>query len=79
MTLKGTITSYPTISASTTFTITVGDPCSSTTIITPTAIADMITSVLVASGPVTQQVGVFKDQISVVRGDGTGTQYCGVR
>jgi hypothetical protein len=39
----------------------------------------MTTSVFVASGPVTQQVGVFKDQVSVSYGDSTGTQYCGAR
>jgi hypothetical protein len=39
----------------------------------------MTTSVYVASGPVTQQVGVFKDQVSVDHGDLTGTQYCGAR
>jgi len=39
----------------------------------------MTTSVLVATGPVTQQVGVIKDQVSVSYGDATGTQYCGNR
>ena len=39
----------------------------------------MTTSVLVATGPVTQQVGVIKDQVSVSYGDTTGTQYCGNR
>ncbi len=39
----------------------------------------MTTSVLVAAGTVTQQVGIFKDQVSVDHGDLTGTQYCGAR
>jgi len=43
----------------------------------------MQTSVLVQSSPggspfyETQQVPVLKDQISVLHGDTTGTQYCG--
>ena len=39
----------------------------------------MTTSVLVATGPATQQVGVIKDQVSVSYGDTTGTEYCGSR
>jgi hypothetical protein len=39
----------------------------------------MTTSVLIATGPVTQQVGVISDQVSVDHGDATGTQYCGNR
>ncbi len=27
----------------------------------------------------TQQVGIFKDQVSVLHGDASGTQYCGAR
>jgi hypothetical protein len=58
----------------------VQDPCLTTTLIQPTpALSDMTTSVLVATGPVNQQVGVIKDQVSVSRGDTTGTLYCGNR
>ena len=77
VTLTGTVTEVPTKFASTSFTITVTDPCSTTTLIQPTtALTDMSTSVLVATG---QLVGVFKDQVSVTYGDSTGTQYCGAR
>ena len=80
MTLTGTVTEVPTIFATTTFAITVNDPCPTTALLQPTAaLADMTTSVLVASGPITQQVGVFKDQISVDHGDASGTQYCSAR
>jgi hypothetical protein len=80
VTLTGAVTEFPTVLATTTFTITVLDPCLTTTLIQPTlALLDMTTSVFVASGPVTQQVGVFKDQVSVSYGDSTGTQYCSAR
>jgi hypothetical protein len=45
----------------------------------------METSVLVQVSPggspyfATQQVGIFKDQVSVSYGDVSGTQYCGAR
>ena len=45
----------------------------------------MSTSVLVQISPggsplyVNQQVGIFKDQVSVTHGDASGTQYCGAR
>ena len=55
VTLTGTVTEVPTIFATTTFTITVNNPCPTTTLIQPTpALVDMTTSVSVASGPVTQ-------------------------
>jgi hypothetical protein len=38
----------------------------------------MTTSVLVASGAVTQQVAAVQDAISIATGS-TGTQYCGYR
>ena len=53
--LKGAVTEEPTKFATTYFTITVTDPCLTTTLIQPTtALSDMTTSVLVASGPITQ-------------------------
>jgi hypothetical protein len=62
VTLKGAVTEVSTKFATKDFTITVIDPCSTTSLIQPTpALIDMSTSVLVASGVVTQQVGVFKD------------------
>ena len=74
MTLTGAVTEVPTKFATTTFTITVVDPCLTTTLIQPTpAFSNMITSVLVATGAATQQVGVLKDQVSVAHGDATGT------
>ena len=80
MTLTGAVTEFPTILATTTFTITVLDPCLTTTLIQPTLpLSDMTTSVLADSGPINQQVDVIKDQVSVDHGDATGTQYCGAR
>jgi len=62
VTLRGAITGYLDRFAETTFTITVDDPCFSTTLLQPDpALSAMSTSVLVASGPVTQQIGVIKD------------------
>ena len=54
VTLKGEITSAPTNFATTTFTVTVLDPCLSTTIYPIPTISDMTTSVLLASGAITQ-------------------------
>jgi hypothetical protein len=80
VTLTGAVTEFPTVLTTTTFTITVVDPCLTTTLIQPTpALSDMTTSVFVASGPVTQNVGIIKDQVSVDHGDSTGTQYCSAR
>ena len=50
----------------------VNDPCPSTTLIQPSALSDMSTSVLIGN-IVYQQVGTIKDQVSVTNGDGTGT------
>ena len=68
VTLTGAVTSATTQSATTTFTITVVDPCLTTTLIQPTpGLNAMQTSVLVQVSPggspfyATQQVGVFKD------------------
>ena len=62
------------------------DPCLVTTLIQPLAVlAEMETSVLVQVSPgeshyfATQQVGIFKDQVSDAHGDTSGTQYCGAR
>ena len=56
------------------------DPCLSTVLVQPLpAPTDMVTSVLLATGPVTQQIGTVKDQVSVDHGDPTGTEYCGPR
>ena len=56
------------------------DPCLSTVLVQPLpAPTDMAISVLLATGPVTQQIGTVKDQVSVAHGDSTGTQYCGLR
>jgi hypothetical protein len=44
----------------------------------PTILA-MTTSVLLAAGAITQQVGATKDYISVTYGDSSGTQYCSAR
>jgi hypothetical protein len=80
VTLTGAVTEFPTVLATTTFTITVVDPCLTTTLIQPTpALSDMTTSVLADSGPINQQVNVIKDQVSVDHGDTTGTQCCGAR
>jgi hypothetical protein len=80
VTLTGAVTEFPTVLATTTFTITVVDPCLTTTLIQPTtALSDMTTSVLADSGPMNQEVDVIKDQVSVDHGDATGTQYCGAR
>ncbi len=78
MTLKGEITSAPTNFATTTFTVTVLDPCLSTTIFPIPTISDMTTSVLLASGAITQLVGPIQDQVSVTHGS-TGTEYCSER
>ena len=78
MTLKGEITSAPTNFATTTFTITVLDPCLSTIIYPIPTISDMTTSVLLASGAITQLVGPIQDQVSVSHGS-TGTEYCSQR
>lgn len=78
MTLKGEIISAPTNFATTTFTVTVLDPCLSTTIFPIPTISDMTTSVLLASGPITQLVGPIQDQVSVSHGS-TGTEYCSAR
>ncbi len=86
MTLTGAVTEVPTIFATTTFKITIIDPCLTTTLIQPTSVlAAMETSVLIQVSPggspyfATQQVGIFKDQVSVANGDASGTQYCGAR
>ena len=72
--MTGAVTEVPTIVATTTFTIRVVDPCLTTNLINPSApLYNMITSVLVATGAVTQQVGIFKDQVSVQYGDSSGT------
>jgi len=55
------------------------DPCLSTTLQAIPTISAMTTSVLLATGAVTQQVGAIKDSISVSHGDTSGTQYCGAR
>lgn len=73
MTLKGKITSAPTNFATTTFTVTVIDPCVSTTIELIPPISDMTTSVLLASGAITQLVGPVQDRVSVNYGDSSGT------
>jgi len=52
--LTGAVTEVPTKFATTSFNIIVADPCLTTTLIQPTpALADMSTSILVATGPVT--------------------------
>ena len=62
MTLRGYITAHATRFAQTTFTVTVTDPCLSTVLLQPEpAPTNMITSVLVATGPITQQIGTIKD------------------
>ena len=62
------------------------DPCLTTTLTQPLAVLSaMETSVFVQVSPggspyfATQQVGIFKDQVSVTHGDTSGTQYCGAR
>ena len=48
--------------AETTFIVTVTDPCLSTVLVQPVlAPTDMVTSVLLATGPVTQQISTIKD------------------
>ena len=62
MTLRGEVTAHPTRFAETTFIVTVTDPCLSTVLVQPLpAPTDMVTSVLLATGPVTQQIGTVKD------------------
>jgi hypothetical protein len=53
VTVTGTVDLYPTRSASTTFVITITDPCLATTI-NSAALSPMTTSVLVATGAITQ-------------------------
>lgn len=52
VTLTGSVTEFPTISASTTFSIVVTDPCPTTSLIQPSIpLEDMSTSVLVQASP----------------------------
>ena len=73
MAVEATIVDYPTIKLTKTITVTVIDPCLTTSLIAPAALNDMTTSVSVASGAVTQLIGALKDQVSVSFGDSTGT------
>jgi len=52
--VEATIVDYPTIKLTKTITVTVIDPCLTTSLIAPAALNDMTTSVSVASGAVTQ-------------------------
>jgi hypothetical protein len=62
VTLRGEVTAHPTRFAETTFIITVTDPCLSTVLFQPlSAPTSMTISVLIATGPVTQQIGTVTD------------------
>jgi len=52
--VEATIVDYPTIKLTKTITVTVIDPCLTTSFLDPDPLIDMTTSVLVASGAVTQ-------------------------
>jgi hypothetical protein len=77
--LKASLVEHPAIEASTSFQITVLDPCLSTTLIPPLLPLDkMTTSVLVQQINLTpfyqtQQVGEFNDSVSVTYGVSNGT------
>jgi hypothetical protein len=51
VTVVGFVADYTNLNATTTFTVTVDDPCLDTILSVPTGIADMKTSVLVQSTP----------------------------
>ena len=70
--IKGALDEYTNNYATTTLDVFVNNPCPATTLISPQALSDMSTSVLVGT-VVTQQVGVIKDKLSVDQGYPSGT------
>ena len=83
MTLVAIVTSFPSQTKSSSFTVTVIDPCLSTTLIAPTPLpSDMSTSIKVqqADGsPLFIQQSMFSFFDSVSAAHGTGTDVCGQR
>ena len=85
MTLVAFITSFPSQTKISTLTVTVTDPCLTTTLQVPSPLPiNMMTSVKVlqADGTqkvITQLVSPFFDSVSVAHGYGSGTDVCGAR